>query len=225
MKYSGTGTISPQWYAMSQFIDTDTPSLSSKIFYLEKNSDDEQETTYTLTTQSCIPTRWLWIFKEFSEKPSAKICLLEKPNVYPILRRKDPETFREILWNIQSINGYFKVITGPNNELWKTSYGITQDWSPSSKKVIKDSESFICLGKGYRQLPSPDGGILIDNPYVKQWMNFHHRIRNETGGTHRPYCKGINCYSTSKDITMEELRIMYMIFEKLGCQLSQFYYA
>jgi hypothetical protein len=182
---------------------------------------------FSLETKSYIPLRWLWIMKDF-HSPATETALIqpkEYPDFHSRIRSMNPLIFRELIQNLSSINGYFKVFSGHEGKNWETSNIYVKDWSAFSKWVMYESNHFYSLGSGYRQLPSQEGGIILDNPFVRLWMNFHHRVRNETGGTHRPYCKGTHCYSTSKDITMEELRIMYMIFEKLGCQLSQFFYG
>jgi hypothetical protein len=221
-------SISPQFTALKKLMDLENIPLYLEECKTIRNGylDDD----YILETKSCIPLRWLYIFKDFFEPAyeNGIVSMKETPEWYPMLKKLEPVKLRELIYNVESISGYFKVFKGPDGKYWETSNIYLKDWSPISKWVISETGSFECLGGsqyGYRQLPSPEGGLIIDNPYVRIWMNFQHRIKNESGGSYRPYCKGYQSYSTGKDITMEELRIMYMIFEKLGCELSQFYYG
>jgi hypothetical protein len=105
---------------------------------------------------------------------------------------------------------------------WESIIYDTNQTSPVVKSFILKATEFKSLINGQYKVIK-EGGIVILNKYVEEYIMLRHTINSESSDiTYNNYIDGINKYTTNKDITYEEMAILYMYLKHLNidCKLK-----
>lgn len=175
------------------------------------------EDSYIISSNGVIPFRWLFILRDYYYKTSEIIITYntskeEKLRLYKLyeLRLLRLGRLIDTYYYLSKRNSRysFSVIEGPDN----------RDESILNNGVIeclKDSKKYSSTEyKGYKLSLNEEGGILIDNIFMREWLKFNDNNSKKSNLIGEYY------YKTSENIQLEELLVLYKSLEDQGCLLS-----
>jgi hypothetical protein len=164
-----------------------------------------------------IPIRWFTLIKDLY-MPDMEITHIQNTHVY-ILSNVPDITLERIL-QTETIGHDAELYIREKG--WESIIYDTNQTSPVVKSFILKANEFKSLINGQYKVIK-EGGIVILNKYVEEYIMLRHTINSESSDiTYNNYIDGINKYTTNKDITYEEMAILYMYLKHLNidCKLK-----
>jgi len=196
------------------------------------NIENENKDFVSFSTNGLIPTRWLYMIKDFHWEES-DIELLPEINFEEKLKEIPEITFKKILSESRKKNSSmsFQVINDDkgnwyrNNKTYPDEYWATFDgkFTPYTEKVLEECKNFESLKSNnfpYRTLFACEGGIEIFTDEQKTYLDFTHSF--PFAGSIRNEIKGKNKYRTGKDVNCEELTCLFLALKKLGVNVETY---
>lgn len=169
------------------------------------------EDEFVIDTNSQIPLRWLYMLKDFYF-PSAEITLKEKPDFAERVRFASDALISDTLIRSSPL-AMFSADVGPDHRIFSTK-------NESGKEILRRSKGLLSLaGEPLIESSSARGGIIFDNLYTQQWINFLREQEIKTLES-QAECKvrGICSYdSLSPLVTNEDLLVTWCYLNKIGC--------
>jgi hypothetical protein len=170
-----------------------------------------------------IPLRWFYILRDYFNA-AEDITATNMDHSGAVNQFADPLMLGRA-WVKGSTRMRFtlKVYSAPNGEEWYTKDG---EFSPATKKVLQACNQAYSstYATRYCELFVSEGGIMFVGPHVQKWI----QTRLSCGITDepRPECKcaggSVSTYTTSSDITPEELLVLYLSLKTRGCKVDFF---
>ncbi len=199
--------------------------LGCQTSFAIKEEETERNERVVFQTNGFIPYRWFDIIKDFCDD-TIEYSIIQEINYKDLIEPIPTYVFdRMIYLSHQHKSYYLTVDSGPNKGVWYTKDG---NHSPVAESVLKDCNKFLSVQNknrvkyptlcSYGVLFAAEGGIEIFNDYIDEWISFSHS--GFSSGSIRNECRGVKKYSTSKDVKPEELMVLYLCLNRLGCQVS-----
>jgi hypothetical protein len=224
--FNNTNILTPATY-MAKVLDNSYRTS----YYFDLGNDN----MYTLDTHGLIPTRYIYMLKDFFFKDQAIVdhnsqIKQENDAIYwsNVANECSPKILKDVITQAikvaetQSlkINVTKSPLYSKDDWWWYTSGSIVSNVAAifmiRSMKLysLGNIDSNVIEKYRYHSLAPPDNGISMSYAHSQPWQEFRRYIRNENKNEHHNSkdileVKGVDTYERTGDLSIEELVILH----------------
>lgn len=184
----------------------------------EDGEDGELE--WRLRSEGRFPFRWLHILADFAGADRDD-CLVEEEeggrDFEEALRALPVDRYNEMVRRISFSNETRRAelrVGFPDGRRWCTANCRA---TPETREVMRRYQELESApNRLHVGMAAAEGGIDFEGSrrWIREYIDYNHSAPR---GSVRAECKGHARYTTGRDITFEELAVLYMGLRKLGC--------